>query len=269
MLKSQNKVVKSARNYVNILGVKLDSTSVNKVLNTMGVFWQSMYKFRLFTPNPEILIEANADKNFRKILNLGDINVPDGVGLSYASKFLYGKTLNIIPGRKLFLEIIKTAEKNNRKVFLLGGLGNEVILTKEKLERNFKGLRVKCLKGPRLDNNGKPLNKIDEKEEKEAVEGINEFNPDILFVGFGVPKQEKWIHQWLPKLKVGGAMAVGGTFSYIAGFSKLPPKWMENRGLEWFWRLLHEPKRVSRMLRAIVVFPVKVVWSSIFRTSCH
>lgn len=268
MLNKQKMTHKSVRNYVNILDIRLDSTSIEGVLKTIGSFLQSKYKFSLFTPNPEILIEAGRDKNYKKILNTADINIPDGVGLNLASRFLYGKSLQVIPGRKLFIALIGKSYKNSKKVFLLGGLGNEAVLTKEKLERDFKGLNIKCLKGPKLDKNANPLSKIDEKLEKEAVESINRFNPDILFVGFGAPKQEIWIHKWLPKLDCGGAVAVGGTFLYVSGKSKLPPQWIEAIGLEWLWRLLYEPKRALRILNAVVIFPLKVVWSSIFHTSC-
>jgi N-acetylglucosaminyldiphosphoundecaprenol N-acetyl-beta-D-mannosaminyltransferase len=77
-------------------------------------------------------------------------------------------------------------------------------------------------------------------------------------VAFGNPKQEIWLYKNLAKLRVGGAMAVGGTFRYIAGMSKLPPKWMEKIGLEWLWRLFTEPRRLGRVFRAVVVFSIKV-----------
>lgn len=264
-VKRQKMTVKTGRKYVNILDVKIDSTSMNEVLTTIGRFWQSKYKFSLFTPNPEILIEAGRNKDYRKILNSADINIPDGVGLNFACKFLFGKTLKIIPGRKLFMELIEKSRKENKKVFLLGGLGNEAALTKEKLERDFVGLNIKSLKGPKLDRNASPINRNEEKLLKEAVESINNFGPDVLFVGFGAPKQEKWIYKWLPKLEVGGVVAVGGTFSYISDNFRLPPGWMERFSIEWLWRLLYEPKRVLRILKAVIVFPLKVVHYKFYR----
>jgi N-acetylglucosaminyldiphosphoundecaprenol N-acetyl-beta-D-mannosaminyltransferase len=92
-----------------------------------------------------------------------------------------------------------------------------------------------------------------------VVRQINTFKPQLLFVAFGNPKQEIWIHNNLPKLNVGGAMAVGGAFRYVAGISKLPPKWMAACGLEWLWRLITEPKRISRILNAVIVFPLKII----------
>ena len=243
MLKKQKTPVKSGRNYVNILDIRLDSTSTSSVLNTIGNFLQSRYKFSLFTANPELLVMAAKDQSLKKIINSADLVIPDGVGLKYAAKFLHSKDLNIIPGRKLFLKLLALARKNNWKVFFLGGKGIKNVTA-----------------GSVLDENGEPKTAKEAKIQKEVIQKISEIKPDLLFVGFGMPKQEKWIFKNLPRLAVGGAIAVGGTFNYVFGPAKLPPVWMEKGGLEWLWRLLHEPKRVLRILNAVVIFPLKVFW---------
>ena len=92
----------------------------------------------------------------------------------------------------------------------------------------------------------------------DVIDKINKFAPEILFVAFGNPKQEIWIHKHLLELKVSGAMAVGGTLRYFAGFSILPPEFLEKAGLEWLWRLITEPTRIVRIFRAVVIFPLKV-----------
>ena len=84
LLNSQKMSLKSARKHVNILNVRLDSTSIEEVLNTIGDFRQSKHKFSLFTLNPEILVEAEKNKNFQKILNSADLSIPDGIGLKIA-----------------------------------------------------------------------------------------------------------------------------------------------------------------------------------------
>ena len=116
-----------------------------------------------------------------------------------------------------------------------------------------------------MDNNVNPVTGEDRKLEKEAIEKINKFAPQLLFVAFGNPKQEIWIHKNLFRLKIGGAMAVGGTFRYLAGISKPPPRWMENTGLEWLWRFVTEPWRLGRILSAVIVFPLTVWYSKIFK----
>lgn len=261
MLKKQKTAVKSSRVYVNILGVRLNSTSQTRVPALVENFRARGQKFTIFTPNPEIVLEATRDEKYRDILNSATFNIPDGVGLKIVEP-----SLKIIKGRDLFLDLIKLAGRNDWKVFLLGGLNSEAETASSKLKvisynrTTGSAVKVMSASGPKLDKNAEPVSERDTKIEIDAVRKINEFRPDILFVGFGYPKQEKWIHKWLPKLNCGGAMAVGGTFSYIAGFSKLPPVWMEKGGLEWFWRLLHEPKRTFRMIKAVIIFPLKVFW---------
>lgn len=109
-----------------------------------------------------------------------------------------------------------------------------------------------------MDKNAQAITEVDKKIEKDVIDKINKFNPDLLFVAFGNPKQEIWIYDNLLKLNIGGAMAVGGSLRYLAGLSSLPPVWMEKVGLEWLWRLVTEPFRLPRIWNAVVVFPWKV-----------
>jgi N-acetylglucosaminyldiphosphoundecaprenol N-acetyl-beta-D-mannosaminyltransferase len=115
--------------------------------------------------------------------------------------------------------------------------------------------------GPWLDKDANPLGPQNRLVEEKSIARINEFKPHILFVGFNAPKQEKWVYKWLPHLKVGSAMVLGGTFDYFAGRAALPPEWMEKLGLEWLWRLIREPWRAPRIFNAVVVFPIRVVAS--------
>jgi N-acetylglucosaminyldiphosphoundecaprenol N-acetyl-beta-D-mannosaminyltransferase len=87
-------------------------------------------------------------------------------------------------------------------------------------------------------------------------------SPDILFVALGAPKQERWIFENLNKLEsVKLAMGVGGAFDFLSGKTKRAPLWMRKIGLEWFWRLIIEPRRVKRIIDAVIVFPVIFAYS--------
>jgi len=247
-----------------IMGINVTSTSIGQVLTGVEEKVSRSMRFSIVTPNPELVLMAQNNSELKEALNSADFAVPDGVGLSYAYRFLYGKTLNVIPGRKLFDELIKLVAQKHWKVFLLGGINNEASLATEKLkiDNSLKtenwNLKIESCQGPKLDRNGEPVTKGDIKLQQDAIDKINKFSPQILFVAFGNPKQEIWIHKHLSSLKVGGAMAVGGTFRYVAGLSKLPPKWMEKAGLEWLYRLFTEPYRVGRILNAFPIFPLKV-----------
>lgn len=299
--------MKKGQKYDQILGIRVSSTQKLKVLSSVRSSIAKWDKKRgvgqaalIVTPNPEMVNRALRDKNFAKILNSADFSLPDGVGLVAAHRFAKSKApkipvirpivlfingmrvghsilfdkewlfqdLEVIKGRVFFMDLIKLANKKGWKVFLLGG-GGVAHEMKESLERSFKKIRIKAEEGPRLTESGNAINEKENKKEKEIVEKINKYEPHILFVGFSPPKQEKWLNRWLPKLKVGMAMTVGGSFDYMSGRVDLPPKWMDDFGLEWLWRLIKRPtdkfapspfKRIKRVLTAFPIFPLRVFW---------
>jgi N-acetylglucosaminyldiphosphoundecaprenol N-acetyl-beta-D-mannosaminyltransferase len=247
---------KMSQNYVNILGIKVLSTTTSSLLAGVEDKIAHSSKFIILTPNPELVLASQSDKKLKKALNSADFSIPDGVGLKLADP-----SLKIIKGRELFLDLIKLAATNKWKVFLLGGLSSEAELAVQKLESCYRNLKIESDKGPTLDNNAEPVSEEGKKIEINVIAQINEFKPQLLFVAFGNPKQEIWIQEHLSRLNIGGAMAVGGAFRYVAGLSKLPPKWISQIGLEWLYRLVTEPRRLGRIFNAVVVFPLKVFLS--------
>jgi len=248
----------SDRKQGQILNIELSSTSKLRVLSFVRDSISHKSKFLIVTPNPEIILEAQEDKKLAKILNSADLALPDGVGLVLSAKILGFPALNLIKGREMFLDLAKLANKKHWKIFLLGGRKDEAEAAAEILSRSLKGVKIAYSAGPELNQAGEPTTLKDRELEKDIVAQINNFAPQILFIGFGAPKQEKWTAKWYRKLNVGGAMVVGGTFNYISGRASLPPKWMENYGLEWLWRLITQPWRIVRIFKATVVFPIKV-----------
>lgn len=283
------------RKYGNILGINVNSTSKSRVLTFVRSRLAGKRKFYIVTPNPEIVLKAVRDKRLAKIINSADLAIADGVGLTQAAKFLsmttpknsflkipfcffqglwvglatffdrqwLFKEMKPIKGREMFIELVVLANKKRWKVFLFGGEHREAQETARKLERNYKRVKIRFAAGPVFSKEGQPISVKDREGEKEVIDSINEFRPHLLFVALETPKQEKWIGKWLPKLSIGGAMVVGGTFRYIAGQAPLPPKWMEGAGLEWVWRLLTEPYRLRRILNAWPIFPLTVFWHKV------
>lgn len=233
-----------------ILGVKISGDNKEGVLRRVRDLVARRRKFSLFSINPEIVLLAGQDQRFKNILNRGDINLADGTGLKLALPHI-----TILKGRVIFAELCRLANRLGWKIFLLGG--PETVSAGKALQANFKKLKIESCQGPKLDINGAPVSQVELKAEKDVVDKINKFTPQILFVGFGAPKQEKWIAGWLPKLNVGGAMAVGGSFDYLSGKVSPPPGPIN----EWLWRLTHQPRRLGRILNAVIVFPLKVWFS--------
>ncbi|MBI2066251.1 WecB/TagA/CpsF family glycosyltransferase [Candidatus Woesebacteria bacterium] len=287
--------LRTERKYAQIFNVGLNSTSVNKVLVFVRDSLGRNRKFSIVTPNPEIILAAQGDKDLADAISKASLVIPDGIGLSQAARFLslpapkntllripvcflqglwvglstflarnwVQEALPTIKGRKLFMELIKLANKKGWRVFFLGGEKGEAKGAGEKLRRSFKRVRIAYSQGPMLNADARPKKKEDKEIERNVLREINEFKPDILFVAFGASKQEKWLMKWLGSIEVGGAMAVGGTFRYFSGDAKLPPTWMEEFGLEWVWRLITEPWRVKRVLTAFPAFPLKVFLSKL------
>ena len=241
-----------------IFNVWLNSALKEEVLAYVKYRIKTGKKFCIVTPNPEIVLASTQDKKLELALNKADLALPDGVGLSIAGRFLGLKPLNVLPGRKVFQDLISLAEKNSWRVFLLGGEADVSGRAAGKLMKKYKKIEFEWADGPRINKSGLPDTQIDSMIQKVCVEKINKFKPHLLFIALGPTKQEKWMINNLPHLNVGGAMTVGGTFNYIAGVSPVPPKWMEKAGLEWGWRLITEPWRIGRIVNAVIIFPWKV-----------
>lgn len=249
---------KSNRKHGQIFEIKISSTSIPKVLEFINLKLINKEKFYIVTPNPEITLMAMNDWLLKKAINKSDLSVPDGVGLRFAFKFLFKEDLPIIKGRKLFLEIIKLADEKGLKACFLGGFENGARKAQEELNKVYKNLIIKTYIAPKYGNNGQPESVEDRNAHKSLISKIKMSEPDLIFVGIGAPKQEKWIFRNFFRLDVMGAMAVGGTFNYIGKISPLPPKIFEKLNLEWLWRLTIEPKRIVRIIKSVVIFPWRV-----------
>lgn len=278
------KVVKTSkrigRNYVPILGIRIDSGPREEVLNRAWE-WASVgvpeakskisanLKPRLIvTPNPEIAILAAGDSELAEILNEADLSLPDGHGIVWAARVLGsgGKLREVVPGRWVMEKLLERVKDKGLRVYLLGG--GEGVADKARAQLiskyNLKPNQIKSNSGPWLDTRGFPLDKDEEGKEKEVVQAINNFHPNLLFVAFGAPKQEKWLARNLPHLRVNVAMTIGGALDYLAGKVPIPPKFIEDLALEWLWRLVTQPRRAGRIFTAVVVFPLKVLQYKLF-----
>ena len=220
---------------VELLGVKIDDTNQSQALEKIEKWIWNPGKHYIVTPNPEILMAAQKDQVFRKILNDADLSIPDGAGLK-----LSGKIKNTVPGTDLMEKLIALSAEKGFTIGLLGGQKGLAERLKECLERRYQNISVKfAYDGGEVDYNGKLLKKL-------KLPKI-----DILFVAFGPPKQEKWIFENLDKIPVKVAMGVGGAFDYLSGNTPRAPKFIRDLGFEWLFRLIIEPWRIKRQLSLI------------------
>lgn len=212
---------------VKILGVRVDRISLEEAVKLVGEWIKQDKKRYIVTPNPEFVMLAQKDEEFKKILNQADLAIPDGAGLRLADR-----RLKRLTGVDLMLSLIK----KGYKTLLVGarpGVAQKAVLT---LRSNLVGLPT------RLDLVGMT---------EPDVEKINKIKPDLLFVALGMGKQEKWIVKNLPKLKVKVAMGVGGALDQIAKPWLKAPACLQACGLEWFYRLILQPWRIKRQWQLV------------------
>ena len=245
---------------VSILGIKISSVKKSETIQVARDFLFSAKQNYIFTPNPEMIVDASRDANFKQTLNQGDLNLCDGFGLS-----LFARTPRIT-GTDFMVELCAFAAKENKSVYLLGAEFPEVLKkTSEFLLGKFPNLKIIGAdpgykihllpeeKGTRLDYNPN--------ERDETVHKIIMAGPDILFVAFGHNKQEQWIVANVPHLpSVKIAMGVGGAFDFLSGKAKRAPGFLRAIGLEWLWRLVLEPRRIKRILKAVILFPILIIF---------
>lgn len=247
---------------VDILGVKIDNLSLQEILEQVKKFLESKNKYYIVTPNPEFLVAAQRDKNFKEILNYADIAIPDGVGLIYAAKFL-GERLQQITGIDFIFHLMDLAQENNYSIYLLGGRDEVAKKTADFLIQEFPNLKVV---GAESGGEIVIANSKWQIANSKIIENINKAKPDILLVAFGQVKQEKWIFYNLDKLpSVKLAMGVGGAFDYISGEVPRAPVILRRLGLEWLYRLYQEPWRWKRIIDAIIIFPLLILKSKIWK----
>lgn len=241
-------------NSAQILGVSLFSRPSVDLLSVVAG-WMSEKKGEIrsrliFTPNSEMLVAGSEDGAFREVLNLSDINIPDGAGVVLASRlkgFLdKGQSTQTIstwiPGADFAKELLRLVEAKGGTVFLLGGWQGVAEEAAKRLKSEFPKLNI-------VFNMGREKFSDESWEEPETVELINKSKADLLLVAYGPVKQEKWLVANKKRLRVKVAMGVGGTFDFWAGRVRRAPRWVNRMALEWLWRLVMEPWRWRRQLK--------------------
>lgn len=196
--------------------------------------------------NPEFIMATRRDSELLEIANSSDLTIADGVGLRIASGILGIDVGRRIPGVDLTWELARLSAEKGYSMFLLGAAEEVAAKAADRLRGTYPSLKIAGT------YSGSPT-------EDGVVERVNSSGADILLVAFGVPKQEKFVHDNRDKLKPRIAMSVGGTFDFIAGIVPRAPKWMRSAGLEWLYRLIKQPERINRIITATVRFPLAVL----------
>lgn len=225
-----------------VLGIKIDDMILDQVVAVVKKWLKGREKHYIVTPNPEIVVMAQDDLDFKKAINNADLAIPDGAGLQLSTDIVCHT-----PGIDLMEQLIKLSAEKGFTTGFLGGIGEVAKEAAERLQKKYKNLKVTFAEsGGEVSKEGKLL---------KYPKSLKSLKTDLLFVAFGPPKQEKWIYKNLGKLDVKVAMGVGGSFDYLSGKLPRAPKIVRDLGFEWLFRLIIQPMRIKRQLALI-----KYIW---------
>jgi len=237
---------------VTILQVNVHVLTNAQTLSLIEQFIASGQPHQLVTVNPEFVVAAQSDDEFRHIINNAALALADGVGLLLAARFLKTTPLpERVPGSDLVVRLAELSQRRGYRIYFLGAGAGVAQKAIENLKKIYPDLQVAGYYA------GSPA-----PEENEAIiRRISPTRPDILLVAYGAPKQDKWIARNLDRLQIPVCLGVGGSFDFLAGTARRAPLWIQKLGLEWLHRLAIQPWRWKRIWNAVPRFSWLVLWS--------
>ncbi len=244
--------------YIKIFGVRIDKVTLNSALEKVKFFLQEERAHCIFTPNTEIVMEAKRDSCLKDILNNGDLTIPDGIGIVYASKIKRKPLSERVTGYDLSIKIVELANKEGYSIYILGGKEGVAERAAANIKQKYSNVRIAGVHNGYFK--GAHTGFANSDEEKQIITNINESKADILFVCLGVPNQEIWIDANKKKLDSRVIIGNGGTVDVIAGDVKRAPDIFQKLGLEWLYRLIKQPSRIKRQI-VLPLFMLNVLFS--------
>lgn len=223
------------RRQVRIGNVWIDDVGFDETIEAIAELVRSGAGGSVFTPNVDHIVTAEHDQEFRAAYADASLVVPDGTPVIWASRWLGTPLRERVAGSDLILPLMARAAAERWRVYLLGGPPGVGEIAAERLTRD--GVVIAGVDAPFVS--------LDDQVDALA-DRVRATRPDLVLVGLGAPKQERWIHRALPRLRPAVALGVGATIDFLAGRFPRAPRWMARSGLEWLYRLAREPRRLYR-----------------------
>ena len=221
-----------------ILGVPVAITDYDEAIEVMDGLVSSGERGYVCATPVHALIVAQDDEEMLGALHRSTLIVPDGMPLVWAARLLGEDLRDRVYGPELMLRYSDLCAARGHRVWLYGGRDqSSLVQLTDSLRRRHPGIRI-------VGGFSPPFRALTSKEEDDLVHQINRARPDVLWVGIGVPKQEKWMARMRDRLEVPVMCGVGAAFDFHAGRVPMAPRWMQDHGLEWLYRAAQEPKRL-------------------------
>jgi N-acetylglucosaminyldiphosphoundecaprenol N-acetyl-beta-D-mannosaminyltransferase len=233
---------------VTLLGVPVHDVTMAETLDYIEHFVEAGGPHQICTVNPEFIMTAQHDLEFKQILNRSALNLPDGIGVVWAAKRQGHSLRERVAGSDLIYRLSERAAMTGWKMFLLGAAEGVAAQAALKLRARYPGVDIVGAWA------GSPRPADDD----ESVARIRAAEADIVLVAYGAPQQDKWIARNLIRTGAAVGIGIGGSLDFVVGTQRRAPQWVRRLNLEWLYRLLREPWRWHRQL-ALPKFVWRVV----------
>jgi N-acetylglucosaminyldiphosphoundecaprenol N-acetyl-beta-D-mannosaminyltransferase len=239
----------------NILNVDFDLIDYEQTVKIVSE-WRQMGKRAYITiTNPHSVLMCHRDEKMRKATACAGLSLPDGTGIIWAANILGYKHHGRVTGPTLMLSLSDLGRRHGFRHYFYGAAEGVAQNLSERLRKKFTGLEVTGTYSP-------PFRALSEKEDLAIIEQINESCPDIVWIGLGAPKQEKWMADHLGKIKATAMIGVGAAFDVHSENVQWAPPWIRKLGIEWAYRLALEPRRMWRrnLDSPLFLYKILVQW---------
>lgn len=225
---------------VALAGLLIDNLDLSETVDRLEAALKNASREVVLTPNVDHLVRFRRDLPFQRAYNAATMRLADGMPLLWMARVL-GRPLKArVTGADLLPALCKMAARRQHSVFLFGGRDDVAVRAAIQLKRRYPGLRISGT------HSGENAVREDGSGGADALSAVMRARPDILFVGLGTRRQELWVHRNARRLRCGVIVCCGGAIDVAAGVKRRAPLWVQHAGMEWLWRLLHEPRRLWR-----------------------
>jgi N-acetylglucosaminyldiphosphoundecaprenol N-acetyl-beta-D-mannosaminyltransferase len=236
-----------------VLGVGISAVSLAEAATEIQRWLRDGERHYVCVTNVHTVMECQHDAELMRIHNESGLTTPDGMPIVWCGKRAGASGITRVYGPDLMLEMCHRLAGTSASIYLYGTTDETLGLLRARLEREFPELRIAGSYAP-------PFRPLTDAEDAAVVVQINDSGADVVWVGLGAPKQERWMATHIDRLSARALIGVGAAFDFHAGTVAQAPLWMQRHGLEWTYRLAKEPRRLwRRYLRTNPAFVASIV----------